>query len=486
MVQTNQYKGNDKLLFGIILGVLAFWFFAQTTLNINVVMSEELQMNTSMMNIAVSITALFSGIFIVVFGGIADRFGRVKVIKIGFVFSIFGSLLVGITPIGPLATPVLIAGRILQGLSGACIMPASLALVKTYWDGSGRQRAVSLWSMGSWGGSGFCALFGGLMAQNVGWRYIFFASAIVSIIGLLLISGTPESKAVQTNSTRKFDFAGIFTFMIAMIALQIFVSKGSDLGWTSSVSLLLILVTLVFSIAFITIENRISEAFIDFRLFKNSIYTGATLSNFLLNGVTGMLIVSLMLMQVGGNLSAQEVGLLTLGYAIAILAFIRVGEKLLQRFGSRKPMIWGCIIVGVAIALLMPTNVMTGTYKLLAVFAYTLFGVGLAFYATPSTDAALSNLPDSQAGSGSGIYKMASSLGAAFGVAISAGIFTGLSGAEIDWLNQVITFAGRQDNLSIRQAAIIALAFNLLLVVIAIVTILFSIPKETGKIIKSK
>lgn len=486
MVQTNQYKGNDKLLFGIILGVLAFWFFAQTTLNINVVMSEELQMNTSMMNISVSITALFSGIFIVVFGGIADRFGRVKVIKIGFVFSIFGSLLVGITPIGPLATPVLIAGRILQGLSGACIMPASLALVKTYWDGTGRQRAVSLWSMGSWGGSGFCALFGGLMAQNVGWRYIFFASAIVSIIGLLLISGTPESKAVQTNSTRKFDFAGIFTFMIAMIALQIFVSKGSDLGWTSSVSLLLILVTLVFSIAFITIENRISEAFIDFRLFKNSIYTGATLSNFLLNGVTGMLIVSLMLMQVGGNLSAQEVGLLTLGYAIAILAFIRVGEKLLQRFGSRKPMIWGCIIVGVAIALLMPTNVMTGTYKLLAVFAYTLFGVGLAFYATPSTDAALSNLPDSQAGSGSGIYKMASSLGAAFGVAISAGIFTGLSGAEIDWLNQVITFAGRQDNLSIRQAAIIALAFNLLLVVIAIVTILFSIPKETGKIIKSK
>lgn len=486
MVQTNQYKGNDKLLFGIILGVLAFWFFAQTTLNINVVMSEELQMNTSMMNIAVSITALFSGIFIVVFGGIADRFGRVKVIRIGFFFSIFGSLLVGITPIGPLATPVLIAGRILQGLSGACIMPASLALVKTYWDGTGRQRAVSLWSMGSWGGSGFCALFGGLMAQNVGWRYIFFASAIVSIIGLLLINGTPESKAVQTNSTRKFDFAGIFTFMIAMIALQIFVSKGSDLGWTSSVSLLLILVTLVFSIAFITIENRISEAFIDFRLFKNSIYTGATLSNFLLNGVTGMLIVSLMLMQVGGNLSAQEVGLLTLGYAIAILAFIRVGEKLLQRFGSRKPMIWGCIIVGVAIALLMPTNVMTGTYKLLAVFAYTLFGVGLAFYATPSTDAALSNLPDSQAGSGSGIYKMASSLGAAFGVAISAGIFTGLSGAEIDWLNQVITFAGRQDNLSIRQAAIIALAFNLLLVVIAIVTILFSIPKETGKIIKSK
>ena len=118
-----------------------------------------------------------------------------------------------------------------------------------------------------------------------------------------------------------------------------------------------------------------------------------------------MLIVSLMLLQVGGGLSAQTAGLLTLGYAIAIVAFIRTGEKLLQRFGPRKPMIWGCMIVGIAIALLLPTNLMTGTYKILAVISYTLFGLGLAFYATPSTDAALSNLPESQSGSGSGIYK---------------------------------------------------------------------------------
>ena len=75
----------------------------------------------------------------------------------------------------------------------------------------------------------------------------------------------------------------------------------------------------------------------------------------------------------------------------------------------------------------MPTNLLLGQYTILAVVAYTLFGLGLAFYATPSTDAALSNLPDDQAGSGSGIYKMASSLGASFGVAISAAIFTALS-----------------------------------------------------------
>ena len=183
----SDYRGNDRLLFGIILGVLAFWLFAQTTLNIAPAMDATLNVGTSIINIAVSITALFSGIFIVVIGGLADRLGRVKMLMWGFAFSIAGSLLVGGAPAGPLAVPVLMVGRICQGLSGAFIMPASLALIKTYWEGAGRQRAVSLWSMGSWGGSGFAALFGGLMAENVGWRWIFVASAGVSLVGMLMV-----------------------------------------------------------------------------------------------------------------------------------------------------------------------------------------------------------------------------------------------------------------------------------------------------------
>jgi DHA2 family multidrug resistance protein-like MFS transporter len=122
-------------------------------------------------------------------------------------------------------------------------------------------------------------------------------------------------------------------------------------------------------------------------------------------------------------------------------------------------------------------------YKILAMIGYTLFGVGLAFYATPSTDAALSSLPAAQAGSGAGIYKMASSLGAAFGVAISAAIFTALSAnpESVDWLAGVITFAGRQDNLAVREAAIIALMFNVFMVAVAILSIMLTVPKAGAK-----
>lgn len=120
------YRGDDKLLYGVILGVLAFWLFAQTTLNIAPTMAADLQVEQSFMNIAVSITALFSGIFIVVIGGLADRIGRVRVVMLGFGFSVVGSLLVGFAPSGGPGGTFLMLGRICQGLSGAFIMPASL------------------------------------------------------------------------------------------------------------------------------------------------------------------------------------------------------------------------------------------------------------------------------------------------------------------------------------------------------------------------
>lgn len=138
------------------------------------------------------------------------------------------------------------------------------------------------------------------------------------------------------------------------------------------------------------------------------------------------------------------------------------------------------MIIALAIILLMQTQIMTGQYVVLAVIAYSLFGLGLAFFATPATDAAMSNLPDSQAGTGAGIYKMASSLGTSFGIAISAGIYTAVSTRPepIEWLSNLIGFAERQDNVSIRQGAMLGLAFCLLLAVLVIISTMALIPDK--------
>ena len=98
-------------------------------------------------------------------------------------------------------------------------------------------------------------------------------------------------------------------------------------------------------------------------LFRSATYTGATISNFLLNGAAGTLMCPSSSCSSPDSLSAQQAGMLTLGYAIAIVSFIRVGEKLLQRFGARKPIIWGCAVTGLSIILLMPTNTLLAQYK---------------------------------------------------------------------------------------------------------------------------
>jgi DHA2 family multidrug resistance protein-like MFS transporter len=295
------------------------------------------------------------------------------------------------------------------------------------------------------------------MSQNFGWRSIFWVAVAVSGLGLWLLRA-PESRA-ESKGEYRFDLPGVLAFMFTIVALEVLVTQGNKLGWTSPIGLVLLAAAVGSGWLFFRIEHKAPHAFFDLSLFQNSTYTGATISNFLVNGTAGTLIVSLQLVQLGGGLNAEQAGFLTLGYAIAIIAFIRVGEKLLQRYGPRKPMLWGCLITGLGILMVSPAHLPLPDYKTLASIGYTLFGVGLAFYATPSIDAALSNLPAAQVGSGAGIYKMASSLGAAFGVAISAAIFSARSGQSASeiWLDGMLTFAGREDNRAVREAAIVAL-----------------------------
>ncbi len=497
------YQGNDKVLAGIVCGVLTYWLFAQTTYNVAPSMQKDLHLPADLMSIAIAITALFSGIFIVVFGGFADRFGRVKLAVIGNLLGMLGALLLVLTPGGAggpaqdlagnlepnaLATPMLFAARAIQGLSAACVMPATLALVKAYWHGAGRQRAVSLWSIGSWGGASVASFLAGVMEQTpvLGWRAIFLLSAVFSLISILVIRTVPENKAAGLEG-RKFDLVGLILFMIGMVALQIWMTQGESFGWGSALSITLIAVALAFLFGFFKVETRITNhnPFIDFKLFQNRTFTGCLLSNMLLNGTAaGMVLVSSMLLQTGGTLNALEAGQVTIGYAVGLIVFIRLGEKLLQILGPRRAMIIGCAIAGVAIACLLPSNLMQAQYLWFAIVGYTLYGIGVGIYATPSTDTALATLPDSMGGAGAGLYKMSSTIGGAFGLAISSAIYLGFRGQaslgeeRITWLDSIIEFVGRQDNVANRQAAMIALLVNVLMMVIAVISIAVTVPKE--------
>lgn len=294
MSQTSSgpYRGDNRLVLGIVLAVITFWLFAQTTLNVAPAMRSDLRISESQSNLAVSITALFSGIFIVVAGGLADQLGRMKLTNAGLLLSIAGSVIIAASPSG--TATFLMIGRVVQGISAACIMPATLALMKAYFDGAERQRALSFWSIGSWGGSGLSPLFGGFVASTVGWRWIFWMSIAVAVASLLLLRGVPESRA-ESVVRKAFDGPGLIAFVVAMVALNVIIGQGASLGWTSPATLLLAVAFLVATVRFLRLELGNPNGFIDLRLFANRTFSGATLSNGLLNGAAGTLLVVLTL-----------------------------------------------------------------------------------------------------------------------------------------------------------------------------------------------
>jgi MFS transporter, DHA2 family, multidrug resistance protein len=470
------WRPTDWWLLGVVLAVINFWLFAQTLLNVIPGVQKSLGLDPTVANLAVSITALMSGLFIVVFGGLADRVGRVRVMKIGIWLSVVGSLLIALSPAqhGALTATMIMSGRIVQGLSAACVMPSTIALIKSYYDGKDRQRALSFWSIGSWGGSGFCSLFGGLMAVSpLGWRSIFYISIALSAIALYLVRSTPESRPT-VGTTGRFDWGGLITFVVAMLAINVFISQGPKIGWFSYSALSLLVVFVAAILVFFHLETHRAGAFIDLAIFRNATFSGATLSNFLLNGAAGTLVVSLGLVQQASGWTSLQSGLLTLGYLVAILATIRVGERLLQRFGPKRPMLWGSATTAAGVILTSMTFVFIGQYAVLAFIGFTLFGIGLGMYATPSTDAAMSNVPADEVGAAAGLYKMASSLGSAFGVALSAAIYTAGAHLSPDLVPHI--FWGNQANVSLRFGGGLALLFNAFMCVAALISIMVTVP----------
>lgn len=452
------YKGTNKLITGIVFGVITFWLFAQAMVNVVPAVQSDLGISLGTLNIAISLTSLFSGMFIVGAGGLADKVGRKKITYIGLILSIIGSLLLVITQ----GATLLIIGRIIQGLSAACIMPSTIALVKEYYEGADRQRALSFWSIGSWGGSGVCSFAGGAIATYMGWRWIFVFSIIFALLGMLLIKDAPESKA-ESKGAFKFDVAGLIILIITLLALNLFITRGKDWGWTSALTLICLVVAIIGIIVFVKVEKNNAIALIDFSLFKNKPYAGATYSNFLLNAVAGTLVVANTYVQVGRGFTAFQSGMLSLGYLIAVLAMIRVGEKILQKVGAKAPMIWGTVITTIGVALMGLTFLPGFTYTVVVFIGFALFGLGLGIYATPSTDTSVSNAPSDKVGAAAGVYKMASSLGGAFGVAISAAVYGAIASSSKE------------------IAASSGIIVNVVFGVLALISIIVMVPKNAGK-----
>ncbi|WP_141714550.1 MFS transporter, partial [Staphylococcus equorum] len=336
----------------------------------------------------------------VVAGNISDKFGKVKMTRIALILSIVGSLMLIVSG----NVVLLILGRVVQGLSAAIIMPATISIVNDFFEGDERQKALSFWSIGAFGGTGLSSFFAGAMATLatfISWQSIFILSIILSLVALMLLKHLPESKLIKDKANR-FDYVGLTIFVIMIASISFVITQGYKMGWLSTPTLILLAVFIICVFMFFKVERGKKVPFIDLELFKNRPYIGAVLANFLLNTGVGVIALFNMYAQGGLEFSAFQAGLLTLPYLITLLIVVRLGEKSIKRFGAKRALVIGPIFTGIGILLFSLTFFGTSGYIVVALIASVFFGGGTGLFATPALSTAVSTTPPEKVGVASG------------------------------------------------------------------------------------
>lgn len=453
--QRTQRSGN-LIILGIVLSIITYWLFAQAFLNIGPHVQQTYSgASAGIINLSISLTSLITGIFMVAAGNFSDKLGKVKITYAGIILSIIGSLLIIIT-----ASPaVLIIGRIVQGFSAALLMPATISIINTLFTGDKRRSALSYWSIGAFGGTGLASLFAGTVATFINWQWIFIISIGLSVLALFLLKDLKEVRTDKVVDTGRFDYAGLLIFIIVMSGLSIYITQGEALGWFSPISIAIIVITLVAAFAFYYFEGRTEQPFIDFTIFSNKAYIGTVIANFLMNTTVGSIALFNIYTQSELELTPFEAGLVTLPYVVLILFTIRVGEKSIKKYGAKLAIVVSPLILAAGVVLLSLTFLGDTAYIISCLIGFALFGIGIGLFATPALDTAVSTTPPEKVGVASAIFKMASTLGAAFGLAIIISLYTALGGA-----------------MSIGGAAMIAFGLNVIAIIVAFLCAKFVIP----------
>ena len=359
--------------------------------------------------------------YLISFGGLlllggraGDLLGRRRMLMLGCALFGASSLLCGLA-----WTPAaLVAGRVLQGVSAAVMAPTALAiLMTTFAEGPERNRAIAFW--GATGGLGATAalLVGGTLVDLLGWRSIFLIN--VPIAALLLIAGPgllQESR--DRDEPRQYDLAGALTITLALASLIYAVVEVPDAGWLNP----LFLVAAALLAAFIRIEQTVANPLVPLRLFRSRTLVGGNTVS-VLAGIAAWgqgLLVSLYAQDVLGY-SAIEFGLGTSVMTAGTLVGSFTAQRLANRIGLFPIAAVSMALMGAGLLLLTGVDA-DGSYFSDLFPGLLVFGPGLGAGTVAASIAALSGVPERDAGVASGTSTGAFQIGGALGSAIATSV----------------------------------------------------------------
>lgn len=359
--------------------------------------------------------------FVVTAGRLGDVFGRKRLFLIGMCVFAAGSVVSGAAQ----GETMLIGGRVLQGLGAAPMLPLSLAIVCNVFPAEKQARALGIWAGISALALGIGPLAGGALV-DIDWRLIFWINLPIAVFGVaIVLFAAPES--TDPGAGRHVDLPGLVTLAVGLTAIVLALVQSRVFAATAIAALAVVGVASLY--AFWRIEHRSAEPIVDFSLFRNGPYFGASAAAFALVGAywSVMFFQPQYLQDVRGH-SAVLSGLMIMPVTVPMIFVSPFSGRLIARFGARLLMTVGMALGTLGLIALTQIDARSSYALLLA--GYLPFGVALGLVYAPMSTAAMAAMPAEKVGIASGVLAMDRVMAGTIALAVTGAVFHALLGDD--------------------------------------------------------
>lgn len=408
-----------------IVPVLAFTGIAvaaMQTLTVPIIadLPELLHSTPSNASWVVTFTLLSGTVAAPILGRAGDLYGKRRVLLYALTLMILGSLLSGFTSdLAPM-----IAGRALRGLALGAI-PLGIGIIWDQVPDEKRPMAIAFMS-GSIGIGGALAIpVAAIIAENFDWHWIFFGTAFLGTLSIIFVFILiPEGP----RDTGRFDILGAFGLTLGLTTLLIAISKGSEWGWGSIFTVLLLVFTAIIFTSWGLYELRTSEPLLNLHT--------ASIRPVLLTNLTAIavgmafFVVTLVLPQLlqlptstgyGMGMSMTAAGFCGAVMGFAMMLVAPLAGRLTEKQGPKSTLVVGLILL--TVTYLAGLSLLGEAWQVVLVAAFAGAGVGTAYAAMP--ELILSSVHPSETGAANGLNQLMRSVGTSISSAVISAVLAG-------------------------------------------------------------
>jgi EmrB/QacA subfamily drug resistance transporter len=356
-------------------------------------------------------------------GSLSDRWGRRRIFLSGLGWFTLASVLCAAAP----SIGWLIAARAVQGVGGALMTPASLAIIEATFQAGDRTRAIGTWAGFSGVSAAIAPFVGGWLLEAGSWRAIFLINVpVAAVTAWTTRRHVPESR--DTSLTGSADWRGALAGVAALAAITYAIIVLPAAGVASRQFAAAVVLGVGSAAVFAVTERRASHPMLPPAIFAPAQFRAANAVTFVVNGALGgFAFVFIPALEIIAGYSPVVAGSALVPVTAVTLLLSGASGRLAQRIGPRPQIVAGCLVCAVASMLAVGIGYQADYWTAVSPVA-VLFGLGLASLLPPLTASAMNSAPDSQAGLASGVNNAVARVAGLLWIA-SLPPITGLTGA---------------------------------------------------------